>query len=202
MKLFRTPRFFRILFPNKTWGFSFASDSVYLTFDDGPDPDLTAWVLDFLKEKGVKATFFCVGENVKKEPELFKRIMDEGHSVGNHSMKHEKGTKTAFEDYISSVQQASVLIPGDLFRPPYGRITLKQTKFLKKKYRIIMWNWLSYDFDRSVQIDTILEKAKEIKSGDIIVLHDNPKTGDRLKLILPKLVEIIESKGLNFQSIK
>lgn len=202
MKLYRTPRFFRILFPNKTWGFSLKSKSVFLTFDDGPDAQLTPWVLDYLKQENIQATFFCVGENVKKNPEIFARILEEGHSVGNHSMRHEKGSVSTFESYISSIEEAADYIPTDLFRPPYGRITQRQTNYLKKKFRIVMWTWLSYDYDRKVSTDNIIEKAKGIRGGDIIVLHDNPKTGDRLKVLLPEIVRIIQQKGLNLNSIE
>jgi peptidoglycan/xylan/chitin deacetylase (PgdA/CDA1 family) len=202
MKLFRTPRFFRWIFPNKTWGFSSTENSVYLTFDDGPDPEITPWVLDYLSEAGVTATFFCVGENVKQYPEIYARVIAEGHSVGNHSMEHIKGIKVPLKKYVNSVERAAEWIDSDLFRPPYGRISLRQTYQLKKKYKIIMWSWLSYDFDPEVPVDVILSKGKKgIGSSDIIVVHDNRKTADRLKLLLPQLIEIIRSKGLNFLPI-
>lgn len=202
MKLFRTPRFFRILFPNKTWGFSRLEKTVYLTFDDGPSPEITPWVLDLLKENGIQATFFCVGENVKNHPMIFERIVQEGHLVGNHSMNHIKGTKTSLKEYLNSVDSAKEYIDSSLFRPPYGRISLTQTRALRKKYQIVMWSWLSYDFDRSVPIETILKKAKsQIKSGDILVLHDNPKIADRLKILLPELITLIREKKLEFNVI-
>lgn len=203
MKLYRTPRFFRWLFPNKTWGFSLSENAVYLTFDDGPDPEITPWVLDLLNSEGIKATFFCVGDNVRKYPEIYDRILTEGHAVGNHSMEHLKGIRVSTKEYMRSVNEAAHWIDSDLFRPPYGRISLSQTYRLKRKYRIIMWTWLSYDFDRSVPLETIVANAKDsIGNGDILVLHDNSKTADRLKLLLPKLVEIIRSKKLNFQKIE
>lgn len=203
MQLFKTPRFFRILFPNKTWGFSNTNNAVYLTFDDGPDPKVTPWVLDFLKEKKIQATFFCVGENVRKNPEIYKRIMEEGHEVGNHTMYHQRGTKTSLKEYLNSVEQAKDYIHSDLFRPPYGRLTISQTRKLKKKYKIIMWSWLSFDFDRTIACSKILQKAKkQISYGDILVFHDNPKTEDRLKILLPQIVEIIEKKGLQFIKIE
>lgn len=202
MKLYRTPRFFRWLFPNKTWGFSSSEKAVYLTFDDGPDPEITPWVLDLLEQEGIKATFFCVGENVRKYPEIFARILEAGHAVGNHSMEHLKGIKVPTVDYVRSVEEAAEWIDSDLFRPPYGRISLLQTYKLKRKYRIIMWTWLSYDFDRKVPIERILSKAKKgIVSGDIIVVHDNKKTADRLKELLPQLIHVIRSKDLVFQKI-
>ena len=180
-----------------------SENAVYLTFDDGPDPEITPWVLDLLKGEGIKATFFCVGENVKKYPEIYNRILSEGHSVGNHSMEHLKGIKVPTGKYVRSVQEAANWIDSDLFRPPYGRISLLQTYKLKRKFRIIMWTWLSYDFDRQVTIERILSNAKKrIVSGDILVVHDNRKTADRLKELLPQLIWIMRSKSLDFQKIE
>jgi peptidoglycan/xylan/chitin deacetylase (PgdA/CDA1 family) len=203
MKLFKTPRFFRWIFPNKTWGFSRLENAVYLTFDDGPDPDITPWILDLLKEKNILATFFCVGANAKKHPALVERILSEGHSMGNHSMRHEKGVKTANNVYLESVREAHGHISSALFRPPYGRLKISQTWKLKKEYQIIMWSWLSYDFDHSIPIETILSKAqKQIKAGDILVLHDNPKCADRVKVLLPQLIDLILEKKLVFKVIE
>ena len=203
MKLFKTPRFFRWIFPNKTWGFSRLENAVYLTFDDGPDSQITPWILDLLKEKNIQATFFCVGANAKKNPALVERILSEGHSIGNHSMRHEKGVKTANNVYLESVREAQGHISSSLFRPPYGRLKISQTWKLKKEYQIIMWSWLSYDFDHSIPIETILSKAqKQIKAGDILVLHDNPKCADRVKVLLPQLIDIISEKKLEFKVIE
>ena len=202
MKIFKTPRFFKWIFPRRKWGFSRSIDQVYLTFDDGPNPEITPWILDYLKEKNIQATFFCVGSNIKRYPELFQRIKSEGHSVGNHTMNHDKGTKVPFQLYKSSISETQKLIGNKLFRPPYGRINAWKSYQLSKEYQLIMWSWLSYDFDSSIPISTILKKAKkQIKAGDILVLHDNPKVTDRVKELLPKLIEIIEQKGLKFEKI-
>jgi peptidoglycan/xylan/chitin deacetylase (PgdA/CDA1 family) len=203
MKLFKTPRFFRLIFPNKTWGFSRLENAVYLTFDDGPDPIITPWILDLLKEKNIQATFFCVGANAEKYPDIMQRILSEGHSMGNHSMRHEKGVKTANNVYLESVREAQGYISSSLFRPPYGRLKISQTWKLKKDYQIIMWSWLSYDFDHSISLETILSKAqKQIKAGDILVLHDNPKCANRVKLLLPQLIDLISDKKLLFKVIE
>jgi peptidoglycan/xylan/chitin deacetylase (PgdA/CDA1 family) len=203
MKLFKTPRFFRILFPNKTWGFSRSTSAVYLTFDDGPNPLITPWVLDFLAEQDVKATFFCVGENVLKYPEIIDRMKREGHAVGNHSMDHKKGTAYSKEEYLSSVYSAQKVIDSNLFRPPYGRIKLNQTYALKKDFELMMWSWLSYDFDHDVSIETVIHSAKkDIKSGDILVFHDNPKSMKRLKELLPPIIDDLKSKNLEFKVIR
>lgn len=202
MKLFKTPRFFRILFPNKTWGFSRSTNAVFLTFDDGPDPEITPWVLDFLAEHNLKATFFCVGENVLRHPEIIVRIKQEGHAIGNHTMDHKKGTSISKEEYLSSVYSAHKIIDSRLFRPPYGRVKLNQTYALKKDFELIMWSWLSYDFDKDVSFETIVQSAqKHIKSGDILVFHDNPKSMDRLKIVLPEVVQLLRDKNLEFKAI-
>lgn len=177
-------------------------ESVYLTFDDGPHPEITVWILDFLKEKGLVATFFCVGANILKYPEVFERIKEEGHQVGNHTMRHENSTKTNWRNYLRSVKHCEKLIGNQLFRPPYGRLSAWKSAILSKHYNLIMWSWLSYDYDRNVALETIYESAeKELKAGDILVLHDNPKVNDRVQILLPKLVEVIEKKGLKFALI-
>lgn len=186
--------------PRRTWHIE-DRENVYLTFDDGPDPEITSWVLDFLKSKNIKASFFCVGANVEKHPDLYKRILEEGHTVGNHSMRHEKGSVTSKKSYLQSVREASALIDSNLFRPPYGRMTMSQEKSVRKQFRIIMWSWIAYDFDRTVSIAKILESAQSIKSGDILVVHDNGKFADRTKELLPQLVKIIEAKGLLFNTL-
>jgi peptidoglycan/xylan/chitin deacetylase (PgdA/CDA1 family) len=198
MKIHKTPRIFRFIFKQVTWGFPLNNNSVYLTFDDGPHPEITPWVLDVLKQYHFKATFFCVGENVLKYPEIFKRILDEGHSIGNHTMHHENAFKVKYSSYIQSIMNARKQIPSKLFRPPYGKLTPLLYKKIRKEYKIIMWSWMAYDFDFSISTKTIHSKAiKQIRSGDIIVLHDNPKFKDRLKIILPDLLEILKKKNLN-----
>lgn len=202
LKLFKTPFFFRYVFNRREWGFS-ESSSVFLTFDDGPTESLTEWILDYLKAENIQATFFCVGENGKRLPKLLDRIKADGHSIGNHTMSHEKGLECSKEEYLNSIEKANQHIKSNLFRPPYGRMSRKLDKILSKEYRIIMWSWLSYDYDHSVPVERILLKArKQIKAGDIIVLHDNLKVKDRLKDILPELVKIIREKNLTFKVIK
>lgn len=202
VKLFKTPRIFRWIYPRRTWGFSSIEPTVYLTFDDGPNPEITPWVLDFLDEQSIKATFFCVGENLLKNPVLAERIRREGHTIANHTMHHEKSSKVAFESYRKSVNEVRELTKNSLFRPPYGRISMLRSRKLSKDYKIVMWSWLSYDFDFSVPVETILKKAKQqIGPGDIIVLHDNAKVSERLQELLPKLVGILLQKGYSFAKI-
>lgn len=201
MKQFRTPYFFRWIFHRRVWGFSRQNNTVYLTFDDGPTPECTHWILDRLAEKDIKATFFCVGANAKKYPELMDRMKREGHAIGNHTMRHEKGTQTHKIDYFRSIEEASEFVPSHLFRPPYGRIPMAYTKELRKNYQVIMWTWLSYDYHPEVSPEKILKRAQTIQSGDILVLHDNVKSFQKLKETLPELLLLIEKKGLTFATI-
>jgi peptidoglycan/xylan/chitin deacetylase (PgdA/CDA1 family) len=198
---FRSPRFLNWLYPKRTWGFSSTDNTVYLTFDDGPNPEATTWVLDFLKAEGIRATFFCVGSNVKEHPSLYQRILSEGHTVGNHTMNHENGFNTNSTTYSASVQKTNDLVQSKLFRPPYGRMTRRQEKELSA-FHIIMWSWLSYDFSQKVSVDRIIRRAqKEIRSGDILVFHDNIKSLERLQVILPTIVTQIKQKRLSFAAI-
>jgi len=200
MYLYRTPFIFRWFFPRKVWGVS-DSNSVYLTFDDGPTEELTTWILDELKKENIKATFFCVGENAKQKPKLMEAVRAQGHVIGNHTMRHEKGNKTSQELYLKSIDEAATYTSSNLFRPPYGRLPISFVKPIKKKYKIVMWSWLSYDYDHAVSVETILDKAEKIKAGDILVLHDNVKVEERLKEILPQLIAIVKDKGLEFELI-
>jgi peptidoglycan/xylan/chitin deacetylase (PgdA/CDA1 family) len=200
MPLFRTPHFFRWIFPKRMWGFSCPEKKVYLTFDDGPTPVASEWVLDFLRDENAPATFFCLGENVKNHPELFERMKAEGHAVGNHSYQHEHGFKASKKDYFTSIEIADELIQSKLFRPPYGRMPISYDRSLKK-YTIVMWSWMAYDFDDQVTIEQILQSAKSIRGGDILIFHDNQKSLDRLKIILPQVVEMLKDKGFSFEVI-
>jgi len=201
IKFFKTPRFFQWIYPKRTWGFSLKSNTLFLTFDDGPDPEITPWILDYLKTKNIKATFFCVGQNILDEPEIFQRIISEGHHVGNHTFNHAKFTKVKRKVYLSSIAQSNEIHATTLFRPPYGRLGMLTSKKLSKSYKIIMWSWLSYDYDKNVDLQTILKEADKIKSGDILVLHDNKKVKDRIQLLLPELIEKLLAKGFHFESI-
>ena len=189
------------MFPRRIWGFS-SSDTVYLTFDDGPTPEMTHWILDMLDEKNVRATFFCVGANAEKHPELMAEMVKRGHAIGNHTMCHEKGTAVQREEYQTSIREAAKYISSNLFRPPYGRMPKTYDKEIHETYKIIMWSWLSYDFDTSVPIEKILAKADEqIQPGDILVLHDNKKVEERVKRLLPRLIDLLQEKQLKFDVI-
>lgn len=197
MYLFKTPFIFRWIFPRKVWGVS-SLKKVYLTFDDGPTEELTRWILDELQKESIKATFFCVGENAKNNPELMDEIRSAGHVIGNHTMYHENGNKTSKQAYLKSIEEAEPFTSSILFRPPYGRLPISFVKPIRKKYKIIMWSWLSYDYDHSVSVDKILSKVEKIKAGDILVLHDNAKVEERIKVLLPQLIRLLKEKGYNF----
>jgi peptidoglycan/xylan/chitin deacetylase (PgdA/CDA1 family) len=198
IRIFKTPLLARWIFPRRVWGFS-SSDTVYLTFDDGPTEEMTQWILSTLDEKEVKATFFCVGANAEKFPELVAEIGAKGHAVGNHTMRHEKGTSVSEDTYQKSIEEAARHIPSRLFRPPYGRLPRKFDAKIHPEYKIIMWSWLSYDFDTSIPVETILQKAgKQIRPGDILVLHDNEKVEERVKMLLPQLIDSVHERGLKF----
>ena len=201
MRFFRAPLIAKLFFPSGMWKGN-ESDSIYLTFDDGPNPEVTPWVLDLLNEFQIKATFFLVGKNVKNYPELFNRIVADGHQIGNHTMNHECGTKTGLNSYMSSVSQAEIYIQSDLFRPPYGKITRNQfKKLLYGGKNIVFWSWLSYDFDKNISPKKIIQKAKDIKGGDILVFHDSEKGFPNLKNSIIEIIEQLKSRGLKFKTL-
>jgi peptidoglycan-N-acetylglucosamine deacetylase len=201
MKLFKVPKFAKVFYRKRVWGFSVKGKEIFLTFDDGPHPDITPFVLDVLNEKKIKATFFCVGNMVNKYPEIFQRILKEGHQVGNHTFNHENSKKVSKNDYLESISKANKFINSKLFRPPYGILNSNLSRIIAQDYKIIMWSWLSYDFDNRVGVDEILAQAKKIKAGDILVLHDNPKISEKQKELLPKLIDFLQIKGFEFSRI-
>lgn len=202
MRLFRPPALIDRIFPSFTWRLAVSGPVVFLTFDDGPHPDITPFVLDQLAAGNHKATFFCVGENLKRYPEIAERIIREGHAIGNHTMRHNKGSETSDSDYFDSVDEFQQTYFAKLFRPPYGKIRRSQTKKLKEGFRIVMWSFLTYDYDKSVPVETILKKAASLKAGTIVVLHDNPKITERQQVLLPGLLELLKKKGLTSEAIR
>ncbi|AEA43092.1 polysaccharide deacetylase family protein [Fluviicola taffensis] len=201
MKLFKPPRLTDWVFPRLRWRFSVSEPIIFITFDDGPNPEITPFVLDLLKEYNWKATFFCVGQNALKYPELFQRITDEGHAIGNHTMQHFNALKTEKEVYLASFREFEQNHPTTLFRPPYGRIKPSIAKEIGKSHQIIMWSWLSYDYDLTVSNEKILSEATRIKKGDILVLHDNAKIAERQRELLPQLFKLLHEKGFESKPI-
>lgn len=162
MKFFYTPTLVRKLYDSLIWSVSVSDNTVFLTFDDGPNEEITTYILDRLKALNWTATFFCVGENVRKNPELFQRILDEGHTVGNHTNNHANGWKIKQKEYLKSISEANKVIPSPLFRPPYGKIPRKLIKEISKDYKIVMWSFMAYDFDKRISHDVILQKSPKI----------------------------------------
>ena len=196
------------LFSNYVWDIPNNENKVYLTFDDGPTPEITEWTLNQLKEFNAKATFFCIGDNVRKYPEIFQKVINEGHSIGNHTFNHLKGWKTSTKKYIENTKQCfstNNLQPttNNLFRPPYGKIKPSQSKILRKfGYKIIMWDIISYDFDNTISKEKCLENVlKNVKSGSIIVFHDSKKAFSNLEYALPRTLEFLKEKGFVCEKI-
>ena len=201
MYFVKTPGIIQSIFGGLIWRIA-QSKKVYLTFDDGPVPEATIWVLDLLKSKNIKATFFCVGENVKKNPEIYKRIISEGHTVGNHTYNHLNSWKTKKTAYTNNVDKAAEVIDSSLFRPPYGKLTPNLIRALRKKYDVVMWDVLSGDFDTTITPQDCLKNVKEnAKEGSIIVFHDSIKAIDTLKFVLPEVISFFERKGIEMDKI-
>jgi len=204
----KTPLPIQWLYPSLVWRKKTSEKIIYLTFDDGPIPDLTEYILDLLKEYGIKGTFFCVGENLKNHREIAVRALEEGHRLGNHSYNHLNGWQTSTIDYISNVvrcQRHLVDLQNkepQLFRPPYGKIKRSQIKQLKGKYEIIMWDVLSGDFLQTITPEICLEKTIEATSkGSIVIFHDNVKAERNLKYTLPRYIEYFLNKGYSFDTL-
>jgi peptidoglycan/xylan/chitin deacetylase (PgdA/CDA1 family) len=185
------------------WSRSTKHKRIYLSFDDGPHPIITNFVLDTLKENGIKATFFCIGDNVLKYPETFERIVKEQHSIGNHTHNHLNGWKTDNIQYYKNILQAAKHIPSKIFRPPYGKIKPTQANYLLKRgWRIIMWNSLSADFDTSIDGITCFNNViSTMKNGSIVVFHDSEKAFDRMKIALPLLIQYCREQHYEIRAL-
>ncbi|MGR3809053.1 polysaccharide deacetylase family protein [Jiulongibacter sp. NS-SX5] len=196
MTPFRTPKVLQWLYPTLQWQ---KGRKVYLTFDDGPVPEVTEFVLETLAKFDIKATFFCIGDNVKKHPEVFQKVLQAGHSIGNHTMHHLYGWQTKTQDYLEDIAKCEEqlkphLQSKKLFRPPYGRIKRAAIKKLKEEYEIIMWTTLSQDYDQRISPTKCLkETIKATKPGSIVVFHDSQKAFKNLQYVLPRYLE--ELKG-------
>ncbi len=199
----KTPGLLKHIFPNLVWSLSPSEKIIYLTFDDGPTREITNWTLNILDQYNAKATFFCIGKNVRAHPDIYQNIIKEGHSIGNHTFDHVKGWKSSTVDYLKNIEKASYLIPSKLFRPPYGQITPKQSALIVQKgYQIIMWNILSLDWDKKVEKERCVNNVlKNASSGDIVVFHDSLKAQHNLKYALPKVLEYYTKKEYEFKRI-
>ncbi|MFN8274156.1 MAG: polysaccharide deacetylase family protein [Flavobacteriaceae bacterium] len=187
------------LFPKYIWNLPTHEKIVFLTFDDGPMPEITPWVLDQLDAYQVKATFFCIGDNVRKHPEIYEEVMRRGHAIGNHTFNHLNGWKTATSTYIENTikWEEYAATQSVLFRPPYGKIKRSQAqKLMQKGYKIIMWDVLSADFDTSVSPEKCLSNVvNHLESGSIVVFHDSLKAFKNIQYALPKTLQFLKENG-------
>jgi len=205
------------MFPNYVWDIATNAKEIYLTFDDGPTPEITPWTLDVLNQYQAKATFFCIGSNAAKHPDIFKRLLKEGHSLGNHTHNHLKGWKSTTEDYLKNIAEAEAIFTSQisqatpsqdlkntkLFRPPYGQIRRKQGKALMGLgYKIIMWDVLSFDWDKDVTQETCLNNViSKTVNGSIVVFHDSVKASKNMQYALPRVLDYFSKKGFQFKGI-
>lgn len=199
----KTPKFIQNLFPNFTWSLPTDEKVIYLTFDDGPIPTITPWVLEQLKQYNAKATFFSVGENIKKHPQIYKQILDEGHLTGNHTYNHLSGWTTDNIDYFHNIRKCAEKLDNSiLFRPPYGRIKPKQAKFLQRHYRVVMWDVLSGDFDKNISKQECLNNVIDnVENGSIVVFHDSVKAKENLYYTLPLVLDYYAQLGYSFKTL-
>lgn len=206
MYLSYSPKWLQWIYPTLTWHKNRKDKCIYLSFDDGPIPVVTPFVLNTLKKFNAKATFFCIGDNVSKHPDIYQQILDKEHAVGNHTYNHLNGWKTPDENYLENIEQARQLIHTSLFRPPYGRIKKSQIAQLQTsnpELQIIMWDVLSGDFDTQLSPKTCVKNViKHTKNGSILVFHDSMKAFPRLEYALPKTLEILQERGFEFLALK
>ena len=195
------PKALRALYPQCFWNLPNTENKIYLTFDDGPTPEVLPFILETLDKFNVPATFFCVGENILRHPELFKKI-SEKHTIGNHTFNHLSGWKAPNYTYYKNIKKFDAIYATPLFRPPYGRISRTQAKHISKKFKIIMWDVLSYDYSKNTSPKKCLNNVvKNTKSGSVIVFHDNKKASKNLTYALPRCIEELLSKGFIFDVI-
>ncbi len=206
MYFIKTPFWLRALYPSCTWRIPTKEKVIYLSFDDGPHPIVTPFVLEQLAKYNAKASFFCIGKNVAENTSIFNQIIQEGHVVGNHTQNHLNGWNTKTETYIQNIELAAEKINSNLFRPPYGRITIAQIKQIKNNLalpqKIIMWDVLSGDFDISISGEKCTNNViKYAKAGSIIVFHDSSKAWNRLSVALPTVLEYFSKEGYQFRAL-
>lgn len=199
MYLNKTPDVFKPMYKDLIWDIPNDKNEVYISFDDGPIPQATPYALDVLKEHDALATFFCIGDNVIKHPDIFQRVIDEGHQIGNHSLNHLNGWKYNDYSYIKNVLECAKVVPSTLYRPPYGKIKRTQSAALRKRFSIIMWDVISGDFDRKVSKEKCVKNVVDnTVAGSIIVFHDSYKAFEKMAHSLPLVLQQLKNKGFTF----
>jgi len=198
----RTTGILKTLFPHLIWDIPSNEKNIYLTFDDGPHPEITPEVFNILDKYNAKATFFCVGENVNKFASTYRQILSRGHKAGNHTFNHLNGWKTPSDEYYNNIEKCAELVDSQLFRPPYGRIKATQAAYLKMHYRIIMWSVLTEDYNKGLSQEQCLEKAiKRTRPGLILIFHDSEKAQKNMLFALPRFLEHFTQLGYRFPVI-
>lgn len=194
------PLLLRWIYPRALWRMNRHERAVYLTFDDGPIPRITPWVLDLLDRYGIKATFFLVGDNVRKHPDEFHMIVERGHRLGNHTFNHIRGFEYQSDDYLANADKANELIHTDLFRPPHGHMRWAQYMVLRNRYRIVMWDLVTRDYSNKLTGPQVFEKVKHYaRNGSIITFHDSIKAEKNMKYALPRSIEWLVEQGYSFK---
>ncbi len=202
MYLVRLPFFIRWFYPQSLWRVKTKEKVAYLTFDDGPIPEVTPWVLELLKKEKIKATFFCVGENVKKHPEVYQRVISEGHRTGNHTFNHLQSFRTPSNQYLKNIEVSEQYMHSKLFRPPHGQLRPRILKAIQKKYSVVFWDLLSCDFDASKSPEDCFEIVrKKARPGSVIVFHDSLKAEKNMKYALQKTISHLKKQGYRFELI-
>ncbi len=200
MLIEQPPLLLRWMYPRAFWRMNKNEKAVYLTFDDGPIPEITPWVLDLLDKYHIKATFFLVGDNVRKHPEEFKMIVERGHRLGNHTFNHIQGLKYLSYNYLANVNKADELIKSNLFRPPHGWMRWAQYMVLRNRYTIVMWDLVTRDYSKRLNGPQVLNKVKKyVRNGSIITFHDSLKSEKNLKYALPRAIEWLQEQGYEFK---
>jgi peptidoglycan/xylan/chitin deacetylase (PgdA/CDA1 family) len=194
------PQLIRQLYPRACWRMNVSERAIYLTFDDGPIPEVTPWVLDVLDKYKIKATFFMVGDNVRKHPDEYKMVVERGHRIGNHSFNHLKGFAESTEHYLANIDKASAYISSDLYRPPHGIMRMSQYRALCERYRIIMWDLVTRDYNPKLTGEQVLDKVKRYaRNGSIITFHDSLRATHNLYYALPRAIEWLLAEGYEFK---
>jgi peptidoglycan/xylan/chitin deacetylase (PgdA/CDA1 family) len=202
MLIERAPEIYRALYPGSHWRFNTDKKVVYLTFDDGPVPEITPWVLELLDKYNIKASFFCVGDNVRKYPDIYQQILERGHLTGNHTFHHLQGLKVTSKTYLKDVLEAEERIESKFFRPPHGHLRLPQFFNLRKHYDVIMWDVVTRDYSCLMTPEQVFENVKKYtRNGSVIVFHDSLRAGDKMKYALPKSIEWLLEQGYQFRLI-
>lgn len=202
IRIFKIPTILKLVFPNRIWHGDRSEKEVFLTFDDGPHHEITPWLLDFAKKEGLKINFFWLGKNTEVHQDLALQAIEDGHFIANHGFEHLNALKVRNEVYFENFRKGDNDFTFKAFRPPYGRLKNKIASEISRTHRIIMWSWLSFDWDKNVSNEKIIKKLKnQIRNGDILVFHESDKTLNRFFKLLPEVVEVLKTKGLKTASL-